>query len=174
LRRPNSLRRLIQTNFLLVDYAQFRCQRDQQPGICLSVDVAKALTPALSFTWRKFSLGLGDRSICAVCDAATSDDTIRADVNGMLSQSVTVQTGVKEECFLNPLLFILLLEPLLVAVRTDDAVQGIDLSSHTAKASAFVDDTSLIRDMNTSTSPPLFVWTTRFGMASDLLQNRNK
>jgi len=97
----------------------------------------------------------------------TIDATVRADVNGMLSQSVTVQAGVKQKCCLSPLLFILLLEPLLVAVRADGAIHGIDLGSHTAKASAFANDTTfLIRD--TGSIPALLAWTARFGMASGL------
>jgi len=101
------------------------------------------------------------------------DATVRADVNGVLSQPVTVQAGVKQGCCLSPLLFILLLlEPLLVAVRTDGAIHGIDLGSYTAKASAFADDTTfLIRDTG---SIPTFAWTARFGMASGLLLNRDK
>jgi len=83
----------------------------------------------------------------------------------VLSQSVTVQAGVKQGCCLSPLLFILLLEPLLVAVRDDGAIHGIDLGSHTAKASAFADDTTfLIRD--TGSIPALFRQSVLFRMKS--------
>ena len=166
--------RLIQTNFLLVDYAQFRCQRDQQPGVCLSVDVAKAFD-SCSFTYLEKILkawGLGEGFV-QFAMLPTIDATVRADVNGVLSQSVTVQAGVKQGCCLSPLLFILLLEPLLVAVRADGAIHGIDLGSHTAKASAFADDTTFLI-LDTGSIPALLAWTARFGMASGLLLNRDK
>jgi len=58
-------------------------------------------------------------------------------------------------------------------MRTDGAIHDIDLGSHTAKASAFADDTTfLIRD--TGSIPALLAWTARFGMASGLLLNSDK
>jgi len=41
--------RLIQTNFLLIDYGQLRCQGDQQPSVCVNVDVTKAFDSLLHY-----------------------------------------------------------------------------------------------------------------------------
>ena len=77
---------------------------------------------------------------------AYTDVFSRVVVRGTASRAVWQRGGVRQGCPLSPLLYILVLEPLLVAVRADPGVVGVHLpggGGEALKVTAYADDMSL-------------------------------
>lgn len=82
----------------------------------------------------------------------------RVVVNGMLSQSFQVNSGVRQGCPLSPLLYIFALEPVLSKIRRSKQVAGVIIpgsGQQEVRVLAYMDDVSLICRDNYSVSKAL-------------------
>ena len=89
---------------------------------------------------------------------------------GIISESFSLERGVRQEDPLSPLLYIISLEPFLRKVNS--TIQGIMLNSVTLKAKAYADDTTIgitLRDW-----PPLLNSIELYEKASNAKINFNK
>ena len=96
-------------------------------------------------------------------------------VNGFRAPSFVVGRGVRQGCPLSPLLFAIILEPLLDAIREHPSFKGIKIpfSSKSVKISCFADDsTPLILDENDFNI--LYQILDTFANASGLRLNKDK
>src|ERR1700722_13910691 len=63
-------------------------------------------------------------------------------INGQITDSILLKSGVRQGCRLSSLLFVLSIEPLANLVRAHPSYKGISLSSNTSiKVGMFADDT---------------------------------
>ena len=60
--------------------------------------------------------------------------------NGDKLEAFPIRSGVKQGCLLSPLLFNIVLETLVVAIREDKEIEGIRLGNEETKLSLFADD----------------------------------
>lgn len=61
-------------------------------------------------------------------------------VNGIFSESVTIENGTRQGCPLSPLIFILTLEPLIRTIQKSQDIKGLETRSGHHKISAYADD----------------------------------
>lgn len=66
--------------------------------------------------------------------------SVRVQVNGLVSPRFLIQNGMRQGCFLLPLLFALILEPFLRTVRASPDIKGITIATTEHKLSAYTDD----------------------------------
>jgi hypothetical protein len=72
------------------------------------------------------------------------DSNAQVILNGFLTESFDVQSGVREGCPWAPFLFLVGIEPLACALRNNSTVNGIDLpDGKTLLYSGYADDTTL-------------------------------
>jgi Lymphocystis disease virus RNA-directed DNA polymerase len=63
-------------------------------------------------------------------------------INGQITESIMLKSGVRQGCPLSPLLFVLSIEPLANLIRTHPNYKGIDLPNNTSiRVGMFADDT---------------------------------
>lgn len=132
--RDNSLRAI-----QLIHWA--RTRPDPQPYLILSTDAEKAfdhvdwsyLTAVLT------SLGLGPRMLTSIL-ALYATPCAQVKVNGTLSSRFPIGNGTRQGCPLSPLLFALVLEPLLRSVRSNQNIKGLKVGNMEHKLSAYADD----------------------------------
>lgn len=97
-------------------------------------------------------------------------------VNGRLSPSVAVKSGVRQGCPLSPILFILVIEPLVCALIQNKLIKGLippGSSGNETKFTMYMDDLILLLTDNSSTIKSLMVYKT-FTVASGTKVNKDK
>ena len=84
-------------------------------------------------------------NFCRWVDILYSNIYSRVDCNGFLSPTFQLARGVRHDCPMSPLLYILALEPLGCAIRADARIHGLKLPGGSeAKVSMYAYDTTLI------------------------------
>uniref|UniRef100_A0A803TXE0 Reverse transcriptase domain-containing protein n=1 Tax=Anolis carolinensis TaxID=28377 RepID=A0A803TXE0_ANOCA len=73
-------------------------------------------------------------------EAIYSQQTAKIITNGQLSNNINIQKGTRQGCPLSPLLFIMMLEILLEAIRKNSDLKGLRIRNHSYKTRAFADD----------------------------------
>ena len=66
--------------------------------------------------------------------------------NGWMSECFKIERGVRQGCPLSPYLFVLSVEVLASAIRSDQHIKGISVNQKEIKLSQYADDTTLILD----------------------------
>ena len=168
--------RVIQMNCLAIQYAQYWCQRENTPGVLFSIDFEKAFDSVNhKFLQRVLhAWGLGANFVRWAM-LSTRGATVQADVNGELSQPVDVKSGVRQGCCLSPLLFILLMEAVLHAVRQDQTIRAVGHGTAGAgdKALAYADDASFLV-LDHSDVDRVITWLNKFTCAAGLALSKPK
>ncbi|XP_056403189.1 transmembrane protein 260 isoform X1 [Hyla sarda] len=113
----------------------------KKPLLLLSLDAEKAFD-RVDWGFLRATLeqiGLGPAMMGRVM-ALYRDPQARVRVNGSLSSPFPIRNGTRQGCPLSPLLYILCMEHLLTALRSDPGVQGFTLGGSGHLCSAFADD----------------------------------
>ena len=93
--------------------------------------------------------------------------------NGNISQCFDIERSTRQGDPISPLVFILGLEVLLVAIRSDDNIQGIKIENNELKMTAYADDASYFLK-NKQSAENLLNQIQRFSKISGLQVNRSK
>ena len=72
-----------------------------------------------------------------------SDLTAQLNLNGYLSDPISVKCGIRQGCPLSMLLFFIGIEPLTKKILTSSKIQGISIGTSTLKVSHYADDLTL-------------------------------
>lgn len=87
----------------------------------------------------KVYAGFGDTMLNWI-QALYSAPSAQVRVSGVLSEPFMITNGMRQGCHLWPLLFALLLEPLLCTVHLNPNITGVAIGDTQHKVSAYVDD----------------------------------
>lgn len=115
--------------------------KDRIPGLLLSIDAEKAFGRVdWDFTWGTLEeLGMSLKMIHRIRKLYINPEAaIR--INGNLSGTFGLQNGTRQGCPLSPLLFVLVLEPLLVRIRDNIDIKGVKIGKEEHKIAAYADD----------------------------------
>lgn len=110
----------------------------------ISIDVEKAFDkiqqPFMIKTFNKMGIeGIYLNIIKAIYDKPTASII----VNGEKLSAIPLRTGIRHGCPLSPLLFNIILEVLVRAIRQEKGIKGIQIGSEEVKLSLFADDMML-------------------------------
>lgn len=72
--------------------------------------------------------------------ALYSSPTVKAHVNGDLSNAFSLSNGTRQVCPLSPLIFVLTLKPLLIKIRANPDITGVSIAKKNYKLAAFADE----------------------------------
>ena len=64
--------------------------------------------------------------------------------NGYFSESFELSRGVKQGCPLSPYLFIMAIEMLVIKIRSNDNIRGLEIQDLKTKVSMYADDSSFM------------------------------
>ena len=122
------------------------CQRTNLPAYLMLLDQEKAFDRvARDYLHKIIETTNFPPLIRKAIKAMYASTTANINVNGQLSRTVQLLSGVRQGCPLSPTLFALCIEPLGNLIRTNTLYKGIHIpNSGTYKISKFADDTTFI------------------------------
>lgn len=145
------------------------------PGLMVTIDFEKAFDSVswsfLNKTLQRF--GFGDSFRKWVPHTFYNNISSCIMNNGVSTALFPVGRGVRQGDPLSPYLSILVLEPLLSAIKQDQSIKGLNVNNHEYKLTAFADDlTTFLHDKTSYTS--LYTLMNQFGACAGLKRNENK
>ena len=79
----------------------------------------------------------------SIIEALYNNIEARIKINGNLSQSFPIETGVREGCPLSMILYIILAEVMIINIQKNKVIKGVTLAQKGINVSTFADDTTL-------------------------------
>ena len=139
--------RFIGENIRLIDSIIDYTNDQSIPGLILLLDFEKAFdTLEWSFVEKTLQhYGFGP-SIQKWIQTLYCDIESGVMNNGWMSECFKIERGVRQGCPLSPYLFVLSVEVLASAIRSDQHIKGISVNQKEIKLSQYADDTTLILD----------------------------
>ena len=139
--------RFIGENIRLIDSIINYTNDQSIPGLILLLDFEKAFdTLEWSFVEKTLQhYGFGP-SIQKWIQTLYCDIESGVMNNGWMSECFKIERGVRQGCPLSPYLFVLSVEVLASAIRSDQHIKGISVNQKEIKLSQYADDTTLILD----------------------------
>ena len=167
-------KRFIGQNIRLISDVIERCQYTRTPGIALFLDFRKAFdTIEWSFLFRALkTFGFGDMLVKWIKTFYTNPQSCVTN-NGFATPFFSLERGVRQGCPLYGILFVIGVELLAGAIRSDKSIKGLSLNSKEFKLSQYADDTTCLVEDTTSASN-LFKKLDLFRLCSGLELNRSK
>lgn len=164
--RDNTLKTLT-----LLEYVQ----RGSIPSCLLAIDAEKAFE-RVGWSFLKETLiqwGLGAVMIDKIM-TLYQHPTAKIRANSNLSGEIMIANGTRQGCPLSPILYILIMEHLLNAIRANKDIQGIRVGDTEYKLSVYADDILMYVTNPLITLPNLIREFNRFGILSNFKVNYNK
>ena len=166
--------RYIGENIRLISDIMEQTDRDNTPGIMLSLDFRKAFDTldwsCIQHSLKLFNFGDSLRRWVTVFYTDIESTVLN---NGFATSWIKPSTGVRQGCPLSPYLFILTAELMSTKIRQSSEVKGLSLFDNEIKMSQFADDTNLFCADLTSVEKGLNI-ITAFGEISGLKLNIKK
>jgi hypothetical protein len=121
--------------------------------LIISIDAEKAFNKIQHHFMIKALRKLGiEGKYLNIVKAICEKPTVNIILNGEKLKPFPLKTGMRQECPLSPLLFNILLEFIVRAIRQEEEIKGIRIGKETVKISLFADDKLLyLKDPKNST-----------------------
>ena len=136
--------RYIGTNLRTIEDIISYTDTTGEPGLLLALDFQKAFD---SVSWSSIAealklYGFGDMYIRWVQTVYQDSETCVSN-NGFTSMWFNPKRGTRQGCCLSPFLFILVLELLAIAIRTEEGIRGIHVGPKEIELTMLADDITL-------------------------------
>lgn len=146
-----------------------------QPEVILSLDAEKAFDRIewsyLFTVLEKFGMG---PTFCRWIKVLYSTPMAAVRTNGLISEYFSLYRGTRQGCCLSPFLFDIAIEPLAIAIRSDERIKGISRGEVTHKTLLYADDLLLQISDPIGSMPHLFRWLREFSNISGYKVNLSK
>ena len=116
--------------------------------------------------------GFGDTFVNC-CKSLYKNAESVINVNGSLSSTVFLRSGVRQGDPLSPLLFVIAIEPLISAIMNDTRIKGFTLDNNTTKILGYADDLAMF-STNSNDIAHIEFWLDLFEKASASKFNKDK
>ena len=142
--------RLIENHIRLIDDIIHTSNKNNTPGMIVSIDFQKAFDSVsheyIVKTLRKFNFGDNFINFIKVILSNTESCVQNG---GWLSEWFNIEKGIKQGCSVSPLIFLLAVEILAMKIRKNKKIKGITLNNRLdkpldTKILQYADDTNLI------------------------------
>ena len=152
----------------------FYCEKEKFELFMFCIDYTKAFDfLEFGYIHKVFELFNFNQNFCKWLKIFFNGGKSCISNNGFLSEKFQIKRSTRQGDPISPLIFILGIEMLFIAIRSDKNIRGIKLEGHEIKLSAFADDaTYFTRDK--SSSDKLLATIDSFSKVSGLQINRSK
>ena len=131
----------------IVDY----CEEKNLPAALLSIDQMKAFDRVdWDFLFKTLNAYNFGPDLLSWIKVLYSNINSIVRVNGFLSDSFTLQRGVRQGCPLSPFLYVLVAEAFSNSIRRNKKIKGINIEGIEIKVTQYADDTTLTLCNSTS------------------------
>lgn len=145
------------------------------PEAVISLDAEKAFDRVewnyLFYTLSRFGFG---HNFIQLIKLIYTDPTASVYTNGISSEYFPLHRGMKQGDPVSPLLFVLAIEPLAIALRCNNSIQGISRGGLTHTVSLYADDLLLYVTNPITSTPEILRILQEFGNISGYKLNFNK
>uniref|UniRef100_A0A670JJJ0 Reverse transcriptase domain-containing protein n=1 Tax=Podarcis muralis TaxID=64176 RepID=A0A670JJJ0_PODMU len=128
----------------IVNIIEFLSERYDKPASLIFVDAEKAFDNVIwEFMIKNLEvMEVGQKFLNGI-QAIYTDQKARLIVNNVITEELKIGKGTRQGCPLSPLLFIVVLEVLLNAIRQNKQIKGVTLGVNEYKIKAYADDVVL-------------------------------
>lgn len=138
-----------------------------QPEVIISLDAEKAFDRTewtyLFATLDKFGIG---PTFCKWVKVLYSTPMAAVRTNGLTSDYFSLHRGTRQGCCLSPFLFDIAIEPLAIAIRSDNRIKSISRGGINHKTLLYADDLLLQISDPIESVPHLLHWLKKFSSIS--------
>uniref|UniRef100_A0A670KIE8 Reverse transcriptase domain-containing protein n=1 Tax=Podarcis muralis TaxID=64176 RepID=A0A670KIE8_PODMU len=125
----------------LIEYLSERCDK---PASLIFVDAEKAFDNVVwEFMLKNLEVMEVGQEFFNGIKAIYTDQKARLIINNVITEDIKIAKGTRQGCPLSPLLFIVVLETLLNAIRQNKQIKGVTLGANEYKVKAYADDVVL-------------------------------
>ena len=123
--------------------------KSQEPGLIFVADLEKAFDKlSHDFIFKTLSYYNFGHSFIRWVKVLNKHTSCKIINNGYISESVSLERGVKQGCPLSPYLFIAAIEILASKVRSNTRIRGLNIQGLNEKVSMYADDTNFFLSPN--------------------------
>uniref|UniRef100_A0A670ICM2 Reverse transcriptase domain-containing protein n=1 Tax=Podarcis muralis TaxID=64176 RepID=A0A670ICM2_PODMU len=164
----NNIRNIVN----VIEYLSDRCDK---PASLIFVDAEKAFDNVIwEFMLKNLKFMEVGQEFYNGIEAIYTDQKARLIVNNTITEDIKISKGTRQGCPLSPLLFIVVLEVLLNAIRQNKQIKGIMLGVNEYKSKAFADDVVLTVEEPTDSIKEILNEMEQFGELAGFRLNKKK
>uniref|UniRef100_A0A670IZP3 Reverse transcriptase domain-containing protein n=1 Tax=Podarcis muralis TaxID=64176 RepID=A0A670IZP3_PODMU len=128
----------------IINIIEYLSERYDKPASLIFVDAEKAFdNVAWDFMLRNLEFMEVGQEFWNGIKAIYTEQKAKLIINNVITEDIKISKGTRQGCPLSPLLFIVVLEVLLNAIRQNKQIKGITLGSNEYKVKAYADDVVL-------------------------------
>uniref|UniRef100_A0A670HWB0 Reverse transcriptase domain-containing protein n=1 Tax=Podarcis muralis TaxID=64176 RepID=A0A670HWB0_PODMU len=164
----NNIRNIVN----VIEYLSDRCDK---PASLIFVDAEKAFDNVIwEFMLRNLEVMEVGQEFFNGIEAIYTEQKARLIINNIITEDITISKGTRQGCPLSPLLFIVVLEVLLNAIRQNKQIKGVTLGINEYKVKAFADDVVVTLEEPTESIKEILEEMEQFGKLSGFRLNKTK
>ena len=127
----------------IIDLYEY-CEKTDKPGALLLADFKKAFDSLehnfIVSVLKRFNFGINFISWLSILYNGVQ---FKVKNNGWISQSYSMERGLRQGCSLSALVFIIIVEVLAIKIRSDKNILGIEIGANEHKLIQYADDTTV-------------------------------
>uniref|UniRef100_A0A670K332 Reverse transcriptase domain-containing protein n=1 Tax=Podarcis muralis TaxID=64176 RepID=A0A670K332_PODMU len=159
----------------IINIIEYLSDRYDKPASLIFVDAEKAFDNVTwDFMLRNLEFMDVGQEFWNGIKAIYTEQKAKLIINNVITEDIKIAKGTRQGCPLSPLLFIVVLEVLLNAIRQNKQIKGITLGSNEYKVKAYADDVVLTVEEPTDSIKEILEEMEEFGKLAGFKLNKSK